>query len=352
MTSRGRQHLRSESGPLAVTMGEPAGVGGELTLKCWLRRESEHLSPFFAVDSPARLDSLRRGLGLEVPIRQIESTAEVPHVFRDALPVMPIQISVDVTPGQPDSSNSGAVVRSIDDAVATVRRKEAVAVVTNPIHKSTLSRAEFPYPGHTEYLGVLAEVSKPVMMLVSDELRVVPVTGHMALRDAVMALTPNAIVEAAKVSNDALVTHFGIDRPRLVVASLNPHAGENDLFGEEERTIIRPAIELLQADGLDVRGPLPADSLFHAGARTTYDAAICMYHDQALIPLKAIDFMGGVNVTLGLPFVRTSPDHGTALDIAGQGTADETSMLNALKLAARMARRVVTHEGLFLSAHG
>ena len=190
------------------------------------------------------------------------------------------------------------------------------------------------------------------MMLVVGGLRVVPVTGHMSLRDAVAALTPEAVETAARATNDALATRFGIDRPRLAVAALNPHAGEDGLFGEEERTIVRPAVESLRADGIDARGPLPADSLFHAGARATYDAAICMYHDQALIPLKAIDFMGGVNVTLGLPFVRASPDHGTALDIAGRGVADETSMINALKLAARMARRAAPPRDLPSTAHG
>ena len=329
----------TSGGPIAVTMGEPAGVGGELTLKCWLRRESGGLGPFFAIDSPSRLEALSRDLALDVPVRRIEAAAEAAAAFRESLPVMAIDVPVDVAPGRPDSANAAAVVRSIDDAVAAARRGEAAAVVTNPIHKSTLARSRFPHPGHTEYLGVLARAPKPTMMLVGDGLRVVPVTGHMALRDAIAALTPEAVETAARVASDALVTRFGIDRPRLAVAALNPHAGEDGLFGEEERTIVRPAVESLRADGLDARGPLPADSLFHAGARATYDAAICMYHDQALVPLKAIDFTGGVNVTLGLPFVRTSPDHGTALDIAGRGMADETSMVNALRLAARMAGR-------------
>ena len=351
MTSGGRRRPRSGGGPIAVTMGEPAGVGGELTLKCWLRRESEGLSPFFAVDSPSRLESTSRDLALGVPVRRIEAAAEAPAAFRESLPVMAIEVPVDVAPGRPDPANSAAVVRSIDAAVATVRRGEAAAVVTNPIHKATLSRSKFPHPGHTEYLGVLARAPKPTMMLVGDGLRVVPVTGHMALGDAIAALTPEVIETAARVTRDALVARFGIDRPRLAVAALNPHAGEDGLFGEEERTIVRPAVESLRADGIDARGPLPADSLFHAGARAMYDAAICMYHDQALIPLKAIDFMGGVNVTLGLPFVRTSPDHGTALDIAGRGMADETSMVNAFKLAARMAGRAASPRDLPSSAH-
>ena len=351
MTSGGRRRPRSAGGPIAVTMGEPAGVGGELTLKCWLRRESGGLGPFFAIDSPSRLEALSRDLALDVPVRRIETAAEAPAAFRESLPVMAIDVPVGVAPGRPDSANAAAVVRSIDAAVAAARRGEAAAVVTNPIHKSTLARSRFPHPGHTEYLGVLAQVPQPTMMLVGDGLRVVPVTGHMALRDAIAALTPEAVATAARVTNDALVARFGIDRPRLAVAALNPHAGEDGLFGEEERTIVRPAVESLRADGLDARGPLPADSLFHAGARATYDAAICMYHDQALVPLKAIDFMGGVNVTLGLPFVRTSPDHGTALDIAGRGTADETSMVNALRLAARMAERAAPRRRP-PSAHG
>ena len=351
MTPGGRRRPRSGGGPIAVTMGEPAGIGGELTLKCWLRRDSEGLGPFFAIDSPARLESLSCGLGLGVPIRRIETAAEASAAFREALPVMAIEVPVDAAPGRPDSANSAAVVRSIDDAVAAARRGEAAAVVTNPIHKSALSRSKFPHPGHTEYLGVLARVPKPTMMLVGGGLRVVPATGHMALKDAIAALTPEVVETAARAANDALAARFGIDRPRLAVAALNPHAGEDGLFGEEERTIVRPAVESLRADGLDARGPLPADSLFHAGARAAYDAAICMYHDQALIPLKAIDFMGGVNVTLGLPFVRTSPDHGTALDIAGRGVADATSMVNALKLAARMAGRAAPPGNLPSPAH-
>lgn len=339
MTSGGRRRPRSGGGPIAVTMGEPAGIGGELTLKCWLRRESDGLGPFFAIDSPSRLESLGRDLALDVPVRRIEAAAEAPAAFRESLPVMAIEVPVDVAPGRPDPANSAAVVRSIDEAAAAARRGEAAAVVTNPIHKSTLSRSGFPHPGHTEYLGVLAQAPNPTMMLVGGGLRVVPVTGHVSLRDAVAALTPEAVETAARAANDALAARFGIDRPRLAVAALNPHAGEDGLFGEEERTIVRPAVESLRADGIDARGPLPADSLFHAGARAAYDAAICMYHDQALIPLKTVDFTGGVNVTLGLPFVRTSPDHGTALDIAGRGAADETSMVNALRLAARMARR-------------
>ena len=339
MTSGGRRRPRSGGGPIAVTMGEPAGIGGELTLKCWLRRESDGLGPFFAIDSPSRLESLGRDLALDVPVRRIEAAAEAPAAFRESLPVMAIEVPVDVAPGRPDPANSAAVVRSIDEAAAAARRGEAAAVVTNPIHKSTLSRSGFPHPGHTEYLGVLAQAPKPTMMLVGGGLRVVPVTGHVSLRDAVAALTPEAVETAARAANDALAARFGIDRPRLAVAALNPHAGEDGLFGEEERTIVRPAVESLRAEGIDARGPLPADSLFHAGARAAYDAAICMYHDQALIPLKTVDFTGGVNVTLGLPFVRTSPDHGTALDIAGRGAADETSMVNALRLAARMARR-------------
>jgi 4-hydroxythreonine-4-phosphate dehydrogenase len=338
--------------PLAVTMGEPAGIGGELVLKCWRRRRTEHKSPFFVIDSPARISSLNDKLGLDVPIREVGSASDVEANFENGLPVIPIDIPTPVEPGCPDPANSSAVMRSIDIAVAAVRNGDATAVVTNPIHKATLVQSGFTYPGHTEYLGALSGIAKPVMMLVGEDLRVVPVTVHVSLKDAIIALTPDAIIHAGKVSAAALASSFGIEHPRLVVAALNPHAGEDNLFGDEEQTIIKPAIQTLRNDGIEVWGPAPADSLFHAAARSTYDAAICMYHDQALIPLKTIDFAGGVNVTLGLPFVRTSPDHGTAFDIAGKGIADENSMLAAMLLASEIAHQRTKIEAPPLSAHG
>ena len=324
--------------PLALTMGEPAGIGGEITLAAWLRR-GEGVPPFFALDDPDRLAALARRLGLAVPIREIGIAEEAVGCFADALPVLPVILAARVEPGHPSGVNAAAVVAAIERAVALVRSGQAAALVTNPIHKETLYTAGFRHPGHTEFLAELAGAGAPVMMLACPGLRVVPVTIHLSLQAAVAALTADAIIAAGRTTVAALRRDFAIPAPRLVVAGLNPHAGEGGALGREEIEIIAPAVAALAAEGIAVAGPFPADTLFHAAARQRYDAALCMYHDQALIPLKTIDFSGGVNVTLGLPFIRTSPDHGTAFDIAGTGRADPASLIAALKLAGAMARR-------------
>ena len=325
--------------PLALSMGEPAGIGGEITLLAWLRRGA-NVPVFYAIDDPDRLAALARKLGWDVPVRPIAAPADAAAVFPAALPVLPVGGRVQAAPGRPVIADAALVLRAIDMAVADARAGRAAAVVTNPINKDALYRAGFRHPGHTEYLAELAGVAEgAVMMLACPELRVVPVTIHLALRDAVAALTPAAIVHAGRVADAALRREFGIARPRLAVAGLNPHAGEGGSLGREDIEIVAPAIATLCAAGIDARGPLAADTMFHAAARRGYDAALCMYHDQALIPLKTIDFDGGVNVTLGLPFIRTSPDHGTALDIAGTGRARPDSLIAALKLAAEMAAR-------------
>jgi 4-hydroxythreonine-4-phosphate dehydrogenase len=329
--------------PLAVTMGEPAGVGGELSLKAWLGRPAT-ARPFFVLDDPARLEALASRLGLEVPIGQIARPAEAAGLFATALPVLPVRLRAAVRAGHPDATNAAATVEAIERAAAMALDGSIAGFVTNPIQKKTLQEAGFPHPGHTEFLAELASrtANRPVdvaMMLACPELRVVPVTIHLSLSEAVRALDPATIVRAGRITAASLKTLFGIDRPRLAVAALNPHAGEQGAMGDEETRIIAPAMERLRSAGIDVRGPAPADTLFHPAARATYDAALCMYHDQALIPIKTIDFSGGVNVTLGLPFVRTSPDHGTALDIAGTGRADPASLIAALAMADDMARR-------------
>lgn len=326
--------------PLAVTMGEPAGIGGDIVLKAWAaRREPGGVPPFVLLDDPDRLAALAARLGLAVPVRAVGSAAEASALFDRALPVLPVALPAPVVAGRPDPANGGAVIASIDRAVALVRAGEASAVVTNPIQKSSLYAAGFRHPGHTEYLAHLAGLTDdPIMMLAAADLRVVPVTIHVSLRDAVNQLTTAAIVHAGRVTAAALARDFGIARPRLAVAALNPHAGEGGAMGREEIDLIAPAVEALRADGIAVDGPRPADTLFHAAARSRFDAALCMYHDQALIPLKTVDFDSGVNITLGLPFVRTSPDHGTALDIAGTGKASAVSLLAALATADRMAR--------------
>ena len=323
--------------PLALTMGEPAGVGGEIALQAW-RRRSEGVPAFFLLDDPGRLAEVARRTGLDVAIEAVDTPEAAAQAFAARLPVMPVPVAVGVSPGHPDTRAAGAVLESIDRAVALAGAGRAGAVVTNPIHKATLYAAGFTCPGHTEYLAEKVGLRhKPVMMLACPTLRVVPVTIHMALRDAVLALNTGDIVHAALLTAQSLTLDFAIPRPRLAVAALNPHAGEDGHLGREEIDIIQPAIDRLRDQGLDVDGPWPADTLFHDQARERYDAVLCMYHDQALIPLKTIDFTGGVNMTLGLPFVRTSPDHGTAFDIAGTGRADPASLIAALRLAEQAA---------------
>jgi 4-hydroxythreonine-4-phosphate dehydrogenase len=325
--------------PLAVTMGEPAGIGGEITLAAWLARSRE-TPPFYLIDDPERLASLAAALGWVVPVRPLGTPAEALDVFAEALPVMPIGSRLCGRLGHPDPMDAAAVIGAIKAAVADVSGGRALAVVTNPIHKESLYRAGFAYPGHTEFLASLAGIAEaPVMLLAGRGLRVVPVTIHLPLRRAIESLRPATIVHAGRVTAAALRRDFGIAAPVLAVAGLNPHAGEGGALGREESEIIGPAIMELRAAGIAVEGPFPADAMFHAAARNSYDAALCMYHDQALIPVKTLDFFGAVNVTLGLPFVRTSPDHGTAFALAGSGTARPDSLIAALRLAAEMALR-------------
>jgi len=332
--------------PLAVTMGDPAGIGGELSLRAWRALRSRPQC-FVLLDDPERLVALAKAIKCDVPIRAVEDAATAAEVFRDALPVLPVHLAVPALPGQPDKSNARAVISSIERATALAMRGTVGGVVTNPINKAALYDAGFAYPGHTEFLAALTGAAgKQIMMLASPRLRVVPVTVHASLRASLAMLNTGMIVAAARTANAALRRDFGIARPRLAIAGLNPHAGEQGALGDEETTIIAPAMDMLRADGLDVSGPWPPDTMFTPAARARYDVAICMYHDQALIPLKTLDMDHGVNVTLGLPIVRTSPDHGTAYDIAGQGIADPTSLIAAIGLAASLAdRRAVAVEG-------
>ncbi len=320
--------------PIALTMGDPAGIGGEIIVAA--RARVRH--PFFAIDDPDRLRPIAAHTGLTVI--EIGSPADAPAAFARGLPVLPLRLPARAVPGRPDPKNAAAVIASIDHAVAFACSGAASAVVTSPINKKALiDGAAFAFPGHTEYLAHLAGVRRVVMMLASPLLRVVPVTIHIPLADVPGALTAGLIEDTARITDAALRRDFGLVRPRLAAAGLNPHAGEQGAIGREEIEVIAPALAHLRAEGLDIAGPLPADTMFHAEARSRYDAALAMYHDQALIPIKALDFARGVNVTLGLPFVRTSPDHGTAYDIAGTGLADPTSLVEALNLAAGMAAR-------------
>ena len=312
---------------LVLTMGDPAGIGGEIALKAWTAG-----ARFVMLADPDWLASIDGA----VPIRQVQSAADA--TFDDALPVLPIRLARPATPGTPDSANGPATIDSIRRAVALVQSGEARGVVTNPIAKHVLYAAGFEHPGHTEFLAALTHAPTPVMMLANDHLRVVPVTVHVSLRQALDTLTTAAIVQQGRILAEALRTRFGVAAPRLAVAGLNPHAGEGGAMGTEEASLIAPAIAALRAAGIDAAGPYPPDTMFTPAARATYDAALCMYHDQALIPLKTLDMASGVNVTLGLPIIRTSPDHGTAFDIAGQNRADPSSLLAALRMAGDMAR--------------
>lgn len=337
--------------PIVITMGEPAGVGGEIALKAWLRRTDQEIPPFFLLDDPRRLRRLATTLEWPVEFAEIDDPRDAGAAFPDYLPVLPRPLPSPATPGTPDPANARAVLRAIEEAVGLVQDGDAAALVTNPINKAVLYEAGFRHPGHTEFLAELAGAdARPVMMLACPGLRVVPVTIHLPLRQAAESLNQEDIEQVARVTARALAEDFGLKQPQLVVAALNPHAGEGGAMGREEIKIIQPAIEALKREGLSILGPAPADTLFHERARASYDAAICMYHDQALIPLKTIDFRSGINITLGLPFVRTSPDHGTAFEIAGTGVADESSLVAAIREAAVMAER--RHAGRIIELPG
>lgn len=332
--------------PLALTQGDPAGIGPELTLRAWLERRERALPAFAWIGDPDHLSAIASRLGYAVPLHAC-GWNDAGLVFADALPVIPLGSGIGAAiPGKPDPATAAGTISSIDRAVEAVRNGEAAAVVTNPIAKSVLYGAGFKHPGHTEYLAHLAAQGgvepRPVMMLWCEELAVVPVTIHEPLRRVPDLLTSTLIVETGRIVAAELRERFGIAAPRLAISGLNPHAGEGGAMGQEDAAVVAPAIAQLQAEGIDARGPYPADTMFHARARAGYDAALAMYHDQALIPIKTIAFDDGVNVTLGLPFIRTSPDHGTAFDIAGKGIARPDSLCAALKLAARMAERVPT----------
>jgi 4-hydroxythreonine-4-phosphate dehydrogenase len=333
---------RTGPAPLALTMGEPGGVGGELSLLAWLHCRSGG-PVFFAIDDPARLRGIAAALGWDVPVQEIDSPAAAAAAFTTALPVLPLGQPVATAPGHATAGTAAAVIKSIEIATRLSQDGAAGGIVTNPVQKSVLIDAGFDFPGHTEYVARLCGRDFPVMMLAVTGLRVVPVTVHNALARVPDLLSADLLCRTARTVAEALRRDFGIAAPRLAFAGLNPHAGEDGHMGREELDVIAPALAQLRREGYSVDGPRPADTMFHAEARATYDVALCMYHDQALIPLKTLDFYGGVNVTLGLPIVRTSPDHGTALDIAGSGRARPDSLIAALDMAAAMAAERSKH---------
>jgi 4-hydroxythreonine-4-phosphate dehydrogenase len=311
--------------PLVVSCGEPAGIGPEIAAKAWA--ELKATVPFAYIGDPNHLPS-------GTPVQVIDSLTEVASCASHALPVLTHSFPGKNTAGTANPANAQAVIDVIARAVKLAANGEAAGVVTCPIHKKALKDgAGFAYPGHTEYLAHLGGVPRVVMMLASDTLRVVPTTIHVALDDVKQALTPDLLTETIRITAAGLQRDFGILAPKIAVAGLNPHAGEGGTMGREEIDTIAPVVQQMQTEGYDITGPHSADTMFHAAARARYDVAVCMYHDQALIPIKTLDFDRGVNVTLGLPFLRTSPDHGTAFDIAGTGVANPSSMIEALKMA-------------------
>jgi 4-hydroxythreonine-4-phosphate dehydrogenase len=330
------------SAPLALTLGDPAGIGPEIIVKAWqaLRREG----PAFLVIGDHEMLAAASARGSAI-LARVGSPQDTSHIFSQALPVFDMPLGVDVVAGRPSSAYGAKVIAWIETAVGLALSGAVQAVVTAPIAKAPLYEAGFRFPGHTEFLGELTAAAPmagprgPVMMLAAGDLRAVPVTIHEPYARAPDLLTTELIVHAGEVTAAALARDFGVARPRLALAGLNPHAGESGAIGREELEIIAPAARILRAKGIDCTDPKPADTLFHPEARRTYDAALCMYHDQALIPVKMLDFWGGVNVTLGLPIVRTSPDHGVGYDIAGRGLAKADSLIAALRMAAVIAAR-------------
>lgn len=326
--------------PIILTPGDPAGIGAEISLKAW----QQGCNDFVIFEDAARLQSLANDFGMDIPITSLPNLgAYEPDC--DALQVMPISWDTAPIAGKPETANAPMVIEAIKDAASLVQAGQAAAMVTNPIAKATLYESGFAYPGHTEFLGSLCtpDQGAPLMMLACDDLRVVPLTVHIPLAEVASNVTSEAIINACRLMATSLYRYEQVNDPHIAICGLNPHAGEQGTMGQEDATIIAPAIAALRAENINVTGPHPADTLFHAEARSGYDAVLGMYHDQVLIPLKTIDFYGGVNITLGLDFIRTSPDHGTGFDIAGQGLARPDSLIAAIKQARRMAS---THTGI------
>ncbi|CAN5137957.1 4-hydroxythreonine-4-phosphate dehydrogenase PdxA [soil metagenome] len=321
--------------PFAISLGDPAGIGPEIVAKAWTMRAARALPRFFAVGDAASLRAVWNG-----PVRVIDTPDEAPAIFDEALPCLQVADAGPLVPGQPTVAGARAALASLTAAVEFARSGDAAGLVTAPVGKSQLYAVGFNYPGQTEFVaescGIAGE--RAVMMLAGPSLRVVPVTIHVAIADVARVLTHDLICARARTTADGLRRNFGVAAPRLIVAGLNPHAGENGAIGREEIETIIPAVETLKAEGIDVSGPHAADALFHPRARSTYDAALCMYHDQALIPIKTLHFDEGVNITLGLPIIRTSPDHGTAFGIAGRNAANPGAMIAAIRMAADAAR--------------
>jgi 4-hydroxythreonine-4-phosphate dehydrogenase len=322
--------------PLAVSIGDPAGIGPEVIAGAWAQRQAAGLPPFLAIGDARSIRAVWDG-----PIATLSDPAGATAAFATALPLIQVDDPGEIVPGQPNLPGARCALDSLELACGLARQGMASALVTGPVSKAQLGAIGFAYPGQTEFVAERCgiAIANAVMMLAGPTLKAVPLTVHVPLAEVPRLVTSELIVNRARITARALARDFGIAAPRLAIAGLNPHAGEQGTLGREEVEIIRPAVEALRAEGLDVVGPLPADTMFHAAARARYDVALCMYHDQALIPLKALHFDDGVNVTLGLPIIRTSPDHGTAFDIAGTGRAAPSAMIAAIRMAADCAAR-------------
>jgi 4-hydroxythreonine-4-phosphate dehydrogenase len=320
--------------PIAIALGDPAGIGPEIVAKAWVARETAHLSPFFAVGDVRAIEAVWRG-----PIQRITDPSEAHGVFATALPLLQIDAGGIVTPGQPDADGAQHAYNALEMAIGLTKAGSASAVVTAPVSKAQLQSVGFTHPGQTEFIAERCGMAcdNIVMLLAGPTLKVVPITTHIPLIDVPKTLTIELIISKAHTTARGMARNFGIENPVLAFAGLNPHAGENGLLGSEEQDVLMPAIAMLREEGIDARGPFSPDAMFHARARAGYDVAMCVYHDQALIPLKTLHFDEGVNITLGLPIVRTAPDHGTAFDIAGQGKAEAGAMISAIKMAAEAA---------------
>lgn len=320
--------------PLAVSLGDPAGIGPEIVAKSWALRHERGLPPFFAVGDARSIEATWDG-----PVIRVSSPEDAARYFDDALPLIQVEDAGEIIPGEPNLPGARCSLDSLEMAAGLARSGAAAALVTGPVSKAQLYAIGFDHAGQTEFIAERCGVSpeNAVMMLAGPTLRTVPVTTHVALRDVADLLSIDLILAKARATDRGLTRNFGIEKPRLAIAGFNPHAGENGALGREEIDLILPAIEILRAEGIDVVGPLAADTMFHPRARAMYDVALCLYHDQALIPLKTLHFDEGVNMTLGLPIVRTAPDHGTAFDIAGQGKADPGAMIAAMLMARSAA---------------
>lgn len=321
-------------GPIAVALGDPAGIGPEITAKAWVARDMQRLSPFFAIGDARAIEAVWRG-----PVSRIPDPSHAAHVFPNALPVLQIEDAGDIVPGEPNAEGARCALAALEVAVGMARGGAASAVVTGPVSKAQLHAAGFTHPGQTEFVAERCGISQAntIMMLAAPGLRVVPVTTHVPLAQVPALLSVDLLVCKGRATAKGLIRNFGIAEPRLAFAGFNPHAGEDGLLGTEDIEIIAPAVAQLRDEGIDATGPIAADAMFHARARANYDVAICCYHDQALIPLKTLYFDEGVNITLGLPIVRTAPDHGTAFDIAGNGKAEPGAMIAAIRMAVDAA---------------